>query len=157
MGYNTNYNINHHSSDLDEHNIARDLEIDSGNDVLGERGYLPSLSRDSHDLAKARIVSRMDRETREAPNSLSAGGKSLLGGLLAGVGVGSATAGTLAATRLGHLAPLAPVAGIAGGVLAGRALYKHLYTDDLKKEDEARQAARTNILLAHLEKHYSKM
>lgn len=149
--YNVNYNVNPYQDAMNERQLSYMSDADEGNSVLNTYGYKPVFEANPAHAREASRVIDADIDAHYRPHHDSSAAWGGLGGTLAGAGVGFGTAAALAGK--GFAAPAGVLAGLGAGVLAGKGIYNHLYSDDRKAEDDARMAEKNKYLQGILSKY----
>ena len=156
----TNYNINdNYIHDPYKDRLLDRIEtVSSGNKNLVRYGYKPSIEETSHGEIDAETLNNHVRQQGYRPHQASSTTLGVLGGLATGGLTGLGVGGLInRAKGYQHLAPLGgTVAGVGAGVVAGKALYKHLYSDTKRTKDDETVETNKNALLDHLASRYQK-
>lgn len=143
-----NTNLNYH--EIDDPYMDRMLEriqtVNSGNRLLAQYGYKPSIQETSQGEVEAENLERLHHLSKYRPMQGKMTALSLLGGAASGIAAAGVTAAASKAI-LGKASPAGALAsGVAGALLGGVGSYKLGYNDKRRAMDDATQETNNQYL-----------
>lgn len=136
---------------------SRRYIADDMNRVLKKHGYRPSIDSNPSGYAQGQILKEEYAKSWDKPHSVKILRDSLGKGALTGLGTGLLAYSASKKMSLPLNKVIGVTTGLGVGTLASKLLYKHNYTENMRKEDNETDAKAKQNFQKFLDKHYTKL